>query len=84
MPSSEYIGYIAATLTTISFIPQALLTWKTRRADGVSLVMYCILTAGIALWLLYGLQIQAMPIIAANSVTLILTSFILIMKIRCR
>lgn len=84
MPSSEIIGYIAATLTTASFIPQALLTWKTRRADGVSLVMYCILTSGIALWLLYGLQIQAMPVIAANSITLILTSFILIMKIRYR
>ena len=82
MPSSEFIGYIAATLTTASFIPQAMLTWKTRRAEGVSLVMYCILTAGIASWLIYGLQIEAMPVIAANAVTLVLTSFILIMKIR--
>jgi MtN3 and saliva related transmembrane protein len=84
MPSSELIGYLAAALTTASFIPQALLTWRTRRADGVSLGMYCILTGGIALWLVYGLQIQAMPVIAANCVTLILTSFILIMKIKCK
>lgn len=82
MLSSEVIGYVAAILTTASFIPQALLTWKTRRAEGISLVMYCILTAGIALWFVYGLQIGAMPVIVANFIILILTSFILVMKIK--
>jgi len=84
MPSSEFIGYFAATLTTIAFIPQAWLTWKTRRADGVSLGMYGTFTAGIALWLIYGLQISAMPVIVANIITLVLASFILFMKIRYR
>lgn len=82
MPSSELVGYIAAIFTTVSFIPQVLLTWKTRRTEGVSLVMYCILTVGIACWLIYGLQIAAMPVIVANAVTLVLTCFILIMKIK--
>jgi MtN3 and saliva related transmembrane protein len=84
MPSSEFIGYFAATLTTTVFIPQAWLTWKTRRADGVSLGMYGTFTAGIALWLIYGLQISAMPVIVANIITLVLASFILFMKIRYR
>ncbi|MES2934231.1 MAG: SemiSWEET transporter [Pseudomonadota bacterium] len=82
MPSSELIGYMAAALTTTAFIPQAWLTWKTRRADGVSLGMYSIFTIGIALWLVYGLQTGAKPVIVSNIITLILASFILIMKIR--
>ncbi|NMM26457.1 MAG: SemiSWEET transporter [Glaciimonas sp.] len=82
MPSSELIGYAAASLTTIAFIPQAWLTWKSRRVDGVSLGMYSIFTLGIALWLAYGLLIGAWPIIAANAVTLPFAAFILWMKIR--
>ena len=83
MPPSELTGYFAAILTTTAFIPQAWLTWKTRRADGVSLSMYGIFTTGVALWLVYGLQINAMPVVVANTITLMLASFILIMKIRC-
>ena len=82
MPSSEFIGYLAAALTTTAFVPQAWLTWKTRRADGISLGMYSIFTIGIALWLLYGLQTGAKPVIVSNIITLALASFILIMKIR--
>lgn len=82
MLSTDLTGYLAASLTTAAFIPQAWLTWKTRRADGVSLAMYGIFTAGVALWLAYGLQLGAMPIIIANVITLLLACFILIMKIR--
>jgi MtN3 and saliva related transmembrane protein len=82
MLTSEITGYVAAILTTTSFVPQVFLTWKTRRTDGVSLVMYGILTVGVALWFVYGLQIGAMPVIVANFITLIMTSFILTMKIR--
>jgi MtN3 and saliva related transmembrane protein len=82
MPSTDLIGYLAASLTTAAFLPQAWLTWKTRCADGISLAMYGILTVGIALWLAYGLQLGAMPIVMANLVTLLLACFILIMKIR--
>ena len=79
---TDLIGYLAATLTTAAFIPQAWLTWKTRRADGVSLAMYGIFTAGVVLWLAYGLQLGALPIVIANVITLLPACFILIMKIR--
>lgn len=82
MPFSELIGYAAATLTTAAFVPQAWLTWRTRRADGVSLGMYSIFTLGIVLWLIYGVLLGSWPMIAANSVTLLLSVFILSMKIR--
>jgi len=78
----DAIGYLAATLTTAAFIPQAWLTWKTKRADGVSLGMYSIFTLGVALWLIYGLVIGAWPIIIANAITLALALFILVMKLR--
>ena len=79
--SADLIGYLAALLTTIAFIPQALLTWKNKHAQGVSLGMYVIFTVGIALWLIYGLVIQVWPLIIANTITLLLASFILAMKI---
>lgn len=81
MPYSELIGYAAAILTTAAFVPQAWLTWRTRRADGVSLGMYSIFTAGVVLWLAYGVLIGSWPMIAANSITLLLALFILLMKI---
>ncbi|MGV8892635.1 MAG: PQ-loop domain-containing transporter [Burkholderiaceae bacterium] len=59
MPFSELIGYAAASLTTIAFIPQALLTWKSRRVDGISLGMYSIFTLGITSWLAYGWLVGA-------------------------
>ena len=76
------IGALAATLTTIAFIPQAWLTWKTKRADGISIGMYSIFTTGVAMWLIYGLIIGAWPVIIANSLTLALALFILTMKLR--
>ncbi|GAA5181528.1 SemiSWEET transporter [Niveibacterium umoris] len=78
----DVLGYIAATLTTVAFVPQAWLTWKTRSAHGVSLGMYCVFVAGIVMWLVYGLFISAWPVVIANVVTLALASFILAMKIR--
>ena len=82
MPSTELIGYAAAILTTAAFIPQAWLTWRSRRVEGVSLGMYSIFTLGVAMWLAYGLLIGAWPVIAANAMTLLLALFILSMKIR--
>ncbi len=76
------IGSLAAFLTTLAFVPQAWLTWKSRRAEGISLGMYSIFTIGVALWLVYGLMLGAWPVIIANLVTLILAMFILGMKIR--
>lgn len=73
----EWVGYVAASLTTASFVPQALLTLRTRRADGISLPMYAMFTAGVALWLAYGVLTGAWPVILANAVTLVLAALIL-------
>jgi MtN3 and saliva related transmembrane protein len=84
MNHSELIGYLAATLTTISFIPQVLHTWRLRSAHGISLGMYAIFTSGVVLWLVYGLLLGAWPLIIANAATLVLALFILAMKVRFR
>jgi len=79
---TELIGYTAAFCTTVAFVPQAWLTWKTRSTHGVSLGMYSIFVLGVLLWFVYGLLIGAWPVIHANAITLVLASFILVMKIR--
>ena len=84
MPHSELIGYCAAFLTTCSFAPQAWLTFRTRNVQGISLGMYSSFAAGVALWLVYGLLLQAWPIVLANGVTLTLAVAILTMKLRYR
>lgn len=79
---NDLIGYAAAFCTTLAFVPQAWLTWKTRSAHGVSLGMYGIFTFGVLLWLIYGVLLGAWPIILANIITLALAIFILGMKLR--
>ena len=81
MSLADVIGYMAALMTTIAFVPQALMTWKNKHANGVSLGMYIVFTVGIALWLVYGFFLHVWPVIIANAVTLMLASFILVMKI---
>jgi MtN3 and saliva related transmembrane protein len=84
MTATECIGFVAATLTTASFIPQAWLTFKTKDVSGISLGMYSVFTGGVAAWLLYGLMLGAWPVVVANAVTLALASGILVMKLRYR
>lgn len=79
---TEIIGYLAAFLTTGSFVPQAWLTFRTRDVSGISLGMYSAFTLGVGLWLLYGVMTGAWPIVIANAITLALASGILAMKIR--
>ena len=82
MPLHDLIGYLAAALTTLSFLPQALHTFRTRDVSGISLGMYSTFTLGVALWLAYGVVLAAWPIVAANAVTLALSGGILAMKLR--
>ena len=82
MQTADLIGYLAATLTTCSFVPQAVHTFRTRDVGGISLGMYSVFTVGVALWLLYGWLTGAWPVVLANAVTLALASFILVMKLR--
>ena len=78
----EWFGYAAAVLTTGSFIPQAVMTIRTRNTTGVSRGMYIIFTLGVALWLAYGIAIESWPMILANTVTLGLAATILGLKLR--
>jgi MtN3 and saliva related transmembrane protein len=82
MPTQEWIGGIAATLTTCSFIPQVWRVWKTRHTKDISLLMYTLFTVGVALWLVYGILLGVWPIIIANSITLLLAGTVLVLKLR--
>ena len=77
----EIIGYVAGTLTTVSFLPQAIQTLKTKDTESLSLSMYSIFTTGVLLWLIYGIYLDDNAIIYANAITLILASSILCMKV---
>ncbi len=81
MTTADLIGYLAASLTTCSFVPQALHTFRTRDVSGISLGMYSVFTLGIFFWLLYGLMAGAWPVICANAITLALAAAILLMKL---
>ena len=82
MIPAEWIGYCAAVLTTISFVPQVWQIWRTRHTKDISLRMYVLFTGGVAMWLLYGLLLAAWPIIIANVVTLFLAGAVLVLKLR--
>jgi len=81
MNPHDMLGYLAATLTTASFVPQALLTLRTRDVSGISLAMYSVFTVGVALWLAYGVALGEWPIVIANALTLGLAATILGLKI---
>ena len=78
------IGLVAGTLTTISFLPQLIHTLRTKSAKDISYVMLIAFMTGVILWLIYGIFLQALPIILANAVTLALILTILALKIRYR
>lgn len=84
MFAPDLVGYLAAILTTCSFVPQAWHTFRTRDVTGISLGMYSVFACGVALWLAYGLLLAAWPIVAANAITLGLALTILGMKLRYR
>jgi MtN3 and saliva related transmembrane protein len=75
-------GVVAGVLTTVAFLPQVIRTWRTRSTGDISLVMFVTYVTGIALWLVYGLMIRDVPLIASNAVTLVLSGTILLLKLR--
>ena len=79
---SEYIGFFAALCTTIAFLPQAIKVYQTKSTKDISLLMFLIFTVGVFSWLIYGFIINDYPVILANAVTLILSLFILLYKIK--
>ena len=79
---TEFIGLVAAMLTTISFLPQTFMVLRTGRTDGISLCMYALFTTGVAGWLVYGVMVGSLPVILANAITLALAATILALKLR--
>ncbi|HLA33461.1 MAG TPA: SemiSWEET transporter [Rhodocyclaceae bacterium] len=76
------VGFAAAFLTTVAFVPQVLKIWRTRSAEDVSLGMYSLFSLGVALWLAYGVLIASWPVIVANGVTLLLAGAVVAMKLK--
>lgn len=83
-PLMELVGYAAAGLTTVSFVPQALKSWSSKDLSGISLSMYALFTLGVGLWMLYGIALDSWPIILANALTLALAGSVLVLKVRHR
>ena len=76
------LGLLAGTLTTISFLPQVIKTWKSKSVEDISLGMFLTFCSGVFLWIIYGLCIRDLPVLATNLVTLIFASTILVFKLR--
>jgi len=80
----DSIGYAAAALTTVAFVPQVVKSWRTRSTGDLSSTMLVVFTAGITLWLMYGIAARSMPVILANAVTLVLSVMLVVLKMRRR
>ena len=78
----KYIGFFAGFCTTVAFFPQAAKVWKSKSTKDISLYMFIIFTTGVVCWLIYGVAMSDIPLILANAVTLILSIFILIYKLK--
>jgi len=78
----DFIGYVAATCTTLSFLPQLIRVLRLRSAREISLGMFLIFSVGTALWLIYGVFVHSKPVMVANAVTFVLAMSILVMKLR--
>ncbi len=82
MNDMEWTGYVAATLTTLAFVPQAVKTIRSKDTRSISLGMYVVFTIGIGFWLAYGIVLGSWPMILSNIVTFVLSATILAMKLR--
>lgn len=82
MESASVLGFIAGTFTTIAFVPQVIKIWKSKHARDISMGTFAIFSFGVMMWLVYGIQLGAMPIILANGVTLLLSLTILVFKLK--
>lgn len=78
----EVIGLVAAFITAASFLPQVFKTYKTKDTSGLSLTMYIAFFIGIVLWLIYGIHLNSLAMILANSVTAVLSFYLVMMKLK--
>lgn len=82
MPPIEILGLMAATCTTVAFVPQVYKAMKHKSTADISFTMYLVLLIGLMLWLVYGIYHNGLPIILANAVTGILALIMLVLKIK--
>jgi MtN3 and saliva related transmembrane protein len=82
MDITKIIGLTAAVLSSLTFLPQVIKTWKSKSAADISLVMFSVATISVILWLTYGILIGDLPIIIANTVTLAFSATMLLLKLR--
>ncbi len=82
MMNMEWAGYLAAVMTTLAFVPQAIKTIRSKDTRSISLGMYVVFTTGIGFWLVYGIALNSMPMILANIVTFLLSGTILALKLK--
>ena len=80
MEFQDLIGTLAGALTTVSFVPQVVKTWRSRSASDISFGMFLLFSLGVVLWLIYGIEIRSTPIVLANAITLALSLSIIVMK----
>ena len=84
MTSTDLLGYVAATLTTFSFVPQVLKIWRRKRADDLSIPAFSAFFLGVLLWVIYASSIRAWPVLIANAVTLVLAAAVLVLSWKYR
>ncbi len=78
----EMVGFLAGAITTFSFLPQLIAVYRQKSAKDLSWLYLATFTAGVGLWLTYGLMLSAPPIIVANVVTLALLAAIMTLKVK--
>jgi len=81
MDATVLIGYMAGTLTTVSFLPQVIRSYTTRSTRDISFKMLILFGAGMLLWTIYGILVNSLPIIAANVITFVLVVVLVAMKV---
>jgi MtN3 and saliva related transmembrane protein len=78
----HYLGYLAGTLTVVSFLPQVIRTWQSRRTGDLSLGMFMILITASSLWIVYGAVVGDMPVVITNVGMVALNGAIAVAKVR--
>jgi MtN3 and saliva related transmembrane protein len=78
----RYLGYIAGFLTVVSFLPQVVRTWKTRRTRDLSMGMFGLIISASILWIVYGAITSDWPVILTNSGMIALNGALAVAKVR--
>ncbi|MGD0534733.1 MAG: SemiSWEET transporter [Methanoregula sp.] len=84
MDTITLVGFIAGTLTTVAYVPQVIRSWKLKETKDISLTMLVLYAVGVSLWFVYGVWTNALPIIVANGISLVLILVLLGIKLRYR